>query len=114
MRKVYFGGENCGLEVKQYTNGSPSIQLYCDEGPMARATIALDYLPEPDHIFLKDYSENKGIALAFSNAGLGHTVEGMDGVVVFKVTDTELLKAISFDKPIPKGNIITETEGPEM
>lgn len=51
------------VQIAQYANGRPAIQLCSDTGaPEAMATCNLPDTKVPDgHVLIKDWSENKGI-----------------------------------------------------
>jgi hypothetical protein len=70
--QVFFGGCFCTLEYSRYANGRTAIRLWCDDGPMATATVNVpDYngLRE-DEVIIKDYSENEGILDALVSVGI--------------------------------------------
>ena len=71
-RTVSFLGEECSVQLGEYSNGRTSITLVCQDGePMATATVNLpDVLLNPDEVCIKDYSENKGILAALQQAGI--------------------------------------------
>jgi len=63
--------ETVNLSFKFYGNGSTAITGTSLQGePLFTATIALDEIPQPGHIFLKGWSENEGIPSALVSAGI--------------------------------------------
>lgn len=61
--------------IEQFTyqhGGSLALTLTNDEGPIADATVNLPEVPLPDgaDCWIKDYSENTGIAQALIDAGV--------------------------------------------
>jgi hypothetical protein len=70
-RIVFFAGEHCTIEWAKYDNGRVAIQLWCSEGPMARATVNVpEYEPDFDEVLVKDYSENEGMLKALIDSGI--------------------------------------------
>jgi hypothetical protein len=73
---IIFKQWNCRVIVSKYLKGGfPAIHLVdADNGePIATATVNLiDYgiEPEPNHCYLKDYSENQGIVEVLAGAGV--------------------------------------------
>lgn len=68
---VQFKHWKCKLEFGKYQNDRTSISLIDteDNGPVATATVNLDNLPLPaNHVFIKDYAENKGMLEALIDA----------------------------------------------
>lgn len=58
---VQFLGEQCSVELAEYSAGGKAIMLKCEDGsPMATATAWIPGLGV-DEIAIKDYSENEGI-----------------------------------------------------
>lgn len=122
MKTVKFLGEDCTLEVDHYqASGSPAIQLYCEEGPMARATVNLpNETPAPGEIFVKDYGENNGMAQAFEETGMVKLVRrtnsgfATNGVAVMKITDPKLLKACYPKMELEKPSQKEKSPEPEM
>lgn len=119
MKKVQFLGEDCMITVTQYTGTkAPCIQLLDAEGlPMAKATVKLSEAPPKGCLFLKDYSENQGMAKAFTDAKLGEEIgrrsEGYveNGISIFRITDPELLQACY---PAPKQGKQKKAPEPEI
>ena len=72
--KVTFMDWDCILVPSTYTNnGRIAIQLVdaVDESPVAVATVNLmDEVLGEDEVFIKDYSENKGMAPVLAGAGV--------------------------------------------
>ena len=68
MATVQFQQWLCEVTFAQYRDGSVAIQLIDDEGPVATATVALDVLPPKGCVWIKDYSENTGMADALIEA----------------------------------------------
>lgn len=69
--KVLFLGENCTVDFRKYPNGRTALELICEDGsPMAVATCNI---PEASlnehHVFIKNWSENEGMAAALAKAG---------------------------------------------
>lgn len=100
MKTVNFLGEECTLSIQHYQGTkAPAIQLFAIDGPMAKATVNLTEPPPKGCIFIKDYSENQGMAQAFQKANLGEEIArtssgyAENGVSIFRITDPELLKA---------------------
>jgi len=71
MNTVNFMGEVCTVEVKEYAAGGVCLQLWCEDGPMATATVRVpDYPLDPKYILIKDWAENKGVLKALVDAGI--------------------------------------------
>jgi hypothetical protein len=69
--KVNFCDTECSVETSayKYRNGSTHLQLWCDEGPVATASVASpDYIPEPGNVLIKNYAENEGVYEALYEA----------------------------------------------
>lgn len=115
---VEFLGEPCTMEFKAYENGRTAIQLWCVDGPMARATKNIPTLPlKSDEIIVPDYSEYTGISDALEKAGLGEVVNIATGphntqVKIFKITHPEALAEI--EKLNSKKKKEVQKAGPEM
>lgn len=59
------------MDVQYYANGSKALTLCTDEyEPLCTATVALDVLPSDGCVFIKDWSENEGIASSLVSAGI--------------------------------------------
>lgn len=69
--KVKFLGEECSVEFRKYQNGRTALELICEDGsPMAVATVNIPEVPiNEHHVFVKDWSENEGMAKALTDAG---------------------------------------------
>ena len=66
---VNFGGWPCWIKWQQYSNGRIAIQLMCEEGPMAIATVNIPEVSLKDNeVIIKDYSENQGVLAALIKA----------------------------------------------
>ena len=104
LPKINFGGEECLMEVRLSEDGRIGIQLWCDEGPMARATVNFgETNTSPNQILIKNYSENEGMAKALRKAGLGTFVaypgddvpcEGAEDVVIMEITHPAVLELL--------------------
>lgn len=73
MLTVKFRGETCDVQFSHYHDGRRvAILLVCQDGePMASATVNLPDEPlEAGHVFIKDWSENAGIAAVLQQAGI--------------------------------------------
>ena len=69
--KAKFVNEPAKLSFNFYDNGSAAITAASMEGePLFTATVALDEIPLPGHVFLKGWSENEGIPEALEKAGV--------------------------------------------
>jgi hypothetical protein len=69
--KTQYCNEVINLRFGHYQNGSVAIQGDSLDGqPLFVATVALDEKPPENHIFLKGWSENKGIPEALVKAGI--------------------------------------------
>lgn len=71
--KVCWLGQMCNLAIGQYPDKSTAIRLLMRSGePMATATVSLaDYKAtpkDPYYVWIKDWSENKGMFSALVNA----------------------------------------------
>lgn len=72
----------CTLRAGRYQNGQPALELVIAEGPeqgepWAVATVALPKPPPEGCCWIKDYSDNEGVARALQEAGvLGNRVGG--------------------------------------
>lgn len=70
-RIVKFFGEDCTVQVSEYSNGRTALQLLCSVGPMATATVNLpNEKLGKDCVFIKNYSENEGMLEALVKAGV--------------------------------------------
>jgi hypothetical protein len=71
---VHFAGHDCTVQVERYvSNGHTALFLYDAKNgePVATATVNLrDFSLQPNQVFIKDYSENKGMLAALQNAGI--------------------------------------------
>jgi hypothetical protein len=73
MQKVRFNEWDCVLEYGTYNNKRIAIQLNdAEDGmPIAIATVNLPELSlPPDHVFIKSWSENEGMAEALIKANI--------------------------------------------
>lgn len=63
MQQVNFLNYNCEVKVSRYNDGNTRLQLVSkDEGmPVATATVIVPQKLPPNHVAIKDYSENTGI-----------------------------------------------------
>jgi hypothetical protein len=102
MPKVRFCDLDCDIQVHSYNStGAPALQLTNPEvGPVATATVNMpDVELEADEVLIKDYSENRGMAQAFEDAGIGKIVETLklsfgSEVKKMKVTNPALIAEI--------------------
>jgi hypothetical protein len=63
--------EKAVIERRTYPNGSTALCLDSLSGEhLAVATVALEELPAEGHVFIKDWSENKGILECLQSAGV--------------------------------------------
>lgn len=69
MLEVRFLGVICEVVWRKYRDGSTAICLY-NEGPFATATVCLPVPPPAGCVWVKDYSENTGMAAALADAGV--------------------------------------------
>lgn len=72
-KTVKFRNWDCILSFAKYrTTDATSIQLLDanDGHPIAVATVNLDVVPEKDHVFIKDWSENEGMVESLVKAGV--------------------------------------------
>lgn len=73
MKTVRFRDWDCIVEKRHYANGRPALQLVnaSDGSPVATATVNMpDHPAGPNHVFIKDYSENEGMLAALIEAGV--------------------------------------------
>ena len=69
--KSKYSDEITNLTFNFYQNGSTAIRgLSLSGEPLFVATVALDEVPPPGHVFLKGWSENEGIPEALVKAGI--------------------------------------------
>lgn len=64
--------ENVTVLFGTYVDGSPAIDLLCEDGdPLARATVCLESIsPETGCVLIKEWSENAGMVKALTEAGV--------------------------------------------
>lgn len=63
--------EDAVIERRTYPNGSIALCLDGLDGEhLAVATVALDVLPAEGNVFIKDWSENKGMLSCLQGAGI--------------------------------------------
>lgn len=64
--------ENVSVLFGTYVDGSPAIDLLCEDGdPLARATVCLEgTLPGAGCVLIKEWSENAGMVKALTEAGV--------------------------------------------
>ena len=66
-----FVNENVILDFGFYGNGSTAILgRSLTSEPLFTATVALDEVPSPGHVFLKGWADNEGIPEALERAGI--------------------------------------------
>lgn len=126
---VKFLGENCIIAIRQYNNGRPAIQLWCDEGPMGTATKNFpDIEAAEDEIFVADYSEHEGMPKALIDAGIGEEIGEFEAggfgarIAVLKVTHPWVLEQIAKlpkmeperPAPAPQAKKTPQPDGPTM
>lgn len=73
MKTVNFNGTMCAVTLAKYPNSRTAILLVdmSDGSPYCKATVNVpDADLAPDEVFIKDYSENKGVYDALLNAGV--------------------------------------------
>jgi hypothetical protein len=72
LESVYMPKALYHVKVAKYLNGAPALQVYNLDGErMLTASVNLEHaVPHEDAIFIKDWSENKGIQLALERAEL--------------------------------------------
>ncbi len=72
-KQIKFKDWICEVMIRQYRNDRVALELIDaeDGAPIAMATVNLpdDFL-EPDHVFIKGWSENSGIAEALIEGGI--------------------------------------------
>ena len=70
-KTVQFLGEECTIEWQQYAEGGVAMQLWCEEGPMGKATVCMPgYKLKDNEVIIKDYAENSGMLKALVEAGV--------------------------------------------
>ena len=68
---IKFAGVACDLDYTRYYGGNKRLTLVDSEGfTIAMATTNIDTPLEPDQVFIKSYSENKGMLKALFDAGV--------------------------------------------
>lgn len=74
---VRFLGEDCTVELSTYANGRTAVKLVSSTGePWCVASTNLPDLPlGPNEVFIKDYSENKGVLSALCIAKVVQVLE---------------------------------------
>lgn len=96
-----FGGNKVlNVEVNYYTNRLPRIDLVETDGmPYCTASIGVPCSSPPkDCVFIKDYSENRGVVDMFVKAGLIHpevmetTYSGYVAINAYRMTEKLLAK----------------------
>jgi len=71
MVKVKFMDVDCSIEWQQYQQGGVAIQLWCEDGPMGKATVCMPEYPLGENqVIIKDYAENAGMLKALVDAGV--------------------------------------------
>lgn len=59
------------IERAAYGDGSPALRLWCEDGPLATATVFLSHAtPAEGCVWIKDYSENEGMLASLIEAGV--------------------------------------------
>jgi hypothetical protein len=116
LPKVEIMGESCTMQIAQYGNGQTAVQLWSGSGPMGRATTnEPDIVPEKNHILIKNYSENTGMAKALEASGLGVLKSDPDDDLVFiEVTHPAALKAIESLREQSKSKAARPVAGPSI
>jgi hypothetical protein len=70
-KTVMFMGEECTIEWQEYAEGGVAMQLWCEEGPMGKATVCVPGSGiAVDEVIIKDYAENQGMLKALVDAGV--------------------------------------------
>lgn len=68
---VQFRDWTCTVMKHRYSNGRVALSLVDEEGPVATATVNLPDVPlGKNEVLVKDWAENRGMALALEKAGL--------------------------------------------
>ena len=73
MQTVTFHNWTCNVERTKYYDGNIALQLIDaeDGAPVAMATVNLPDAPlEPNHVYIKNWSENEGVLAALVEAGI--------------------------------------------
>lgn len=72
MQQVFFVEWACNVELLEYPNGRPAIQLYAEDGePVATATVNVPHYPLGEgEVLIKDYAENEGMLACLTEAGI--------------------------------------------
>lgn len=73
MNVTLGGTEYRDVEVRRngrYADGSPAIQLWDAQGPLATATVWLPEPPAEGCVWIKDWSENEGMLDSLALAGV--------------------------------------------
>lgn len=67
-----FEGETLKIDVKQYSNGRPALQLVDEDGlPYAKLTVNIPEVDQgEEELFIKDWAENEFLANAAITSGL--------------------------------------------
>lgn len=86
MFNVCFKGWECATGFGHYHEGHRAIRLAdaYDGIPIATATVSIDQDPPLDCVWIKDYSENEGMAQALTRGGVidpGPVAEAQTGFV---------------------------------
>jgi len=70
MTPIEFNGFKCNLVFTKYPNGTPRINLIDTEDgmPVATATTVTESILPQGYVFIKSYSENKGMIEALEEA----------------------------------------------
>lgn len=78
MKRVKYAGHNCVIKKGKYSNENLALILMREEDDEEIAVVTIngqDILP-PNQSYVKDYSENKGMLEAITNAGLVKKILG--------------------------------------
>jgi len=116
---VNFLGEECTIQLGAYPNGRTAIQLWSEEGPMAKATVNVpNFQLPPKHILIKNYSENApggghdDMATSIEKAGIAQKIGEHDGIIEMKLIHPWILNQLSKEKA--KAKTPPSPQGPEM
>lgn len=91
MKKVTFQDTVCVLTFDRYNNNNrTAITLYEEETgePFMHATVNLPADLNDDEVFIKNYSENEGIAEALTEAGIIKPIKDIGGIIKAKLLCT--------------------------
>jgi hypothetical protein len=117
-------GETLQIEVHLYRSGQVALQLVCEDGsPYANPSVNLpEEEPAPNEVFIKDYSENEGIADTLIQQGIGkktgeiHLPPYGAQVAIVEITHPKLLENLQKlrEKATEKTQKKPTQEGPSL